>query len=59
MKRPKPISGREFAEGLPYIGEYFQPDDRVYRKCEADAYFDFLEEQIASQRKLILLKRAQ
>lgn len=46
MKRPEAISGRDFGEKLPYIGEYYQPDDRVYKKKVADAYFDFLENKL-------------
>jgi hypothetical protein len=36
MHQPKEIDGRELAESLPYIGEYFQPDSRVYYKTDAD-----------------------
>ena len=50
MKRPEAISGRLFADGLPYEGEYYQPDDRVYPKAVADAYFNFLEEKIKKKK---------
>jgi len=46
MERPVARDLREEAEGLPYIGEYYQPDCRVYRKHEADAYFNYLENRI-------------
>ena len=46
MKRPEPIGAREFVDGLPYIGEYYQPDSRVYIKAKADAYFEYLESKI-------------
>ncbi len=46
MKRPTHQHARDIVEGMPYIGEYFQPDDRVYLKKEAEAYFNYLEEKI-------------
>ena len=46
MNRPEPVEARDFVDGLPYIGEYFQPDSRVYIKKQADAYFEYLEKEI-------------
>jgi len=42
VEKPKAISARKFVSKLPYIGEYFQPDDRVYIKAEMDKYIKFL-----------------
>ncbi len=46
MERPKVVDAREFVEGLPYIGEYYQPESRVYEKKDAEKYFDFLENEV-------------
>jgi len=43
MEKPKAVSARELVDTLPYIGEYFQPDDRVYLKSEMDKYIEFLK----------------
>ncbi len=46
MNRPKWLFATDLCEGRPYIGEYYQPDDKVYMKVEADKYFTYLEEKI-------------
>ena len=46
MERPKTVCARKFVEGLPYIGEYYQPESNVYKKKDAEKYFDFLEKKI-------------
>ncbi len=46
IERPKVVDAREFVEGLPYIGEYYQPESRVYKKKDAEKYFDFLENEV-------------
>lgn len=65
VKKPKSISARYFVGRLPYIGEYYQPDDRVYLKCDMDKYIKYLEVKLerrearnaeANQDKIILYK---
>ena len=46
MERPTPVYATDIADKMPYPGEYFQPDDRVYLKDEADKYFEYLENKI-------------
>jgi len=46
MERPTARDLRDEAEELPYEGEYYQPISEVYRKQEADAYFNHLENRI-------------
>ncbi len=45
MRKPKSISARTLVDGLPYIGEYHQPDGRVYRKDDMDKYIKYLEDK--------------
>ena len=54
MEKPKAISAREYVDSLPYIGEYFQPDDSVYRKASMDKYIKYLEIKAQSNKRLNL-----
>lgn len=38
IEKPEAISARDFADGLPYAGEWYQPDDRMYLKKPMDKY---------------------
>lgn len=49
MEKPKAISAREFVNSLPYIGEYYQPDDSVYLKKSMDKYIEELKKEIKGQ----------
>lgn len=46
MKKPSAFHPEEILDGSPYIGEYYQPDIRVYKKHEMDKYIAWLEEKI-------------
>ena len=50
MEKPKAISARDYVDSLPYIGEYFQPDDSVYRKASMDEYIKYLEIKAQSNK---------
>ena len=45
MEKPKSVSVREFVDGLPYIGEYYQPNDEVYIKDAMDEYIEHLRKE--------------
>lgn len=42
MDKPKSKHAKDIVDELPYIGEYYQPDDRVYLKEEMDQYIRHL-----------------
>ena len=56
MKRPKPQYATDIADAMPYPGEWYQPDDRVYLKHEADEYFEYLENKIKEKEMIISLQ---
>lgn len=39
---------RDIVDGMPYIGEYFQPDDRVYYKKDVDSLISTLKSENAA-----------
>lgn len=45
MEKPESISAREFVDGLPYEGEYFQPGDSIYTKETMDKYIEFIQNE--------------
>ena len=51
MKKPKAFSAREFVDSMSYIGEYYQPDDSVYRKESMDKYIEYLENLISKSNR--------
>ena len=46
IEKPEAVHARDFVDGLPYIGEYFQPDDSVYLKKPMDKYIESLRLKI-------------
>ncbi len=46
MEKPNAFSAREFVNNLPYEGNYFQPDDRVYLKSSMDKYIEHLKNNL-------------
>lgn len=51
--KPKAVHARDIINDMPYIGEYFQPDDRVYHKDKMDKYIEWLESTIKSLESTI------
>ena len=47
----KSFSAREISDGLPYIGEYFQPDDLVYYKKQVDEFIANVKIELERTRK--------